>query len=358
MPYNGSGAFTRVYNWVSDAAAAIPITASRVDTEDDGFATGLSNAICRDGQSAITANLPMAGFRHTGVGNAVSRTDYPATGQIQDGGFVWIAAGGTADAITATYAPALTGLVDGMELKFRATAANATTTPTFSPNSLTARTITKNGGSALVAGDIAGNLAEYTVRYYAASTRWELLNPSNPNTLTAFSGMVVPYAGNSAPAGWLVCGGQAVSRTTFANLFTAIGIIYGAGDGTTTFNVPDLRGRSVFGLDNMGGSAANRVTNGVSGIDGVTRGAAGGDQNMHGHTHTATDSGHTHSTTVWGTNSINSTHSVYAGTDATSGVNSSLAGGSSTANVTNSTTGSGTSQNMPPTLIMTYIIKQ
>lgn len=178
MPFNGSGVFTRVYNWVNDAAGGIPITASRVDTEDTGFATGLSNVICKDGQTTVTANLPMGAFRHTGVGNAVARTDYAAAGQIQDGGLTWVVAGGTADVITATYSPALTALVDGMELSFRASAANATTTPTFSPNGLTAHTITKTGGVAVAVGDIPGALAESKIRYNLANTRWELVNPA------------------------------------------------------------------------------------------------------------------------------------------------------------------------------------
>jgi len=58
MPYNGSGVFTRSMNWVSDAVAGIKIRADRHDLEDDNFAGGLSNVICRDGQSVITANIP------------------------------------------------------------------------------------------------------------------------------------------------------------------------------------------------------------------------------------------------------------------------------------------------------------
>lgn len=183
MPFNGSGTFNRVYNWVTDKNNSINITASRVDTEDTGFATGLSNTICKDGQSTPTANLPMGGFAHTGVANATAATQYAVVGQIQNSSYNWIAGSGTADAITATYAPAVTALVDGMELDCRATAANATTTPTFSPNGLTARTITKSGGSAVAAGDIPAALAEFKLRYNLASTRWELINPagaSNP----------------------------------------------------------------------------------------------------------------------------------------------------------------------------------
>jgi len=75
------------------------------------------------------------------------------------------------------------------------------------------------------------------------------------------AGFLQPYAGSTAPSGWLLCYGQAISRTTYATLFAIIGTTYGSGDGSTTFNVPDLRGRTVAGLDNMGGSNANVLTN-------------------------------------------------------------------------------------------------
>lgn len=72
------------------------------------------------------------------------------------------------------------------------------------------------------------------------------------------TGAVIPFAGSAAPTGWILCFGQAISRATFAALFALIGTTYGVGDGTTTFNLPDLRGRVAAGLDNMGGTAANR----------------------------------------------------------------------------------------------------
>jgi len=56
-------------------------------------------------------------------------------------------------------------------------------------------------------------------------------------------GSVMPFAGATAPTGWLLCDGSAVSRTTYAQLFQVIGTTYGAGDGATTFNLPDMRGR-------------------------------------------------------------------------------------------------------------------
>jgi len=97
---------------------------------------------------------------------------------VQQGTTNWVDGGGTADAITAVYSPAITALVDGQLCFVRATLANATTTPTFAPNGLTARTIVRQGGSALVAGDIVGNGYELILRYDLTNTRWELLNPA------------------------------------------------------------------------------------------------------------------------------------------------------------------------------------
>lgn len=92
-------------------------------------------------------------------------------------------------------------------------------------------------------------------------------------------GIALPYSGASAPSGWLFGYGQAVSRTTYAAYFAIVGTTYGAGDGSTTFNMPDYRGRVVAGKDDMGGSAASRLTNsgtGNPGINGASLGAVGG----------------------------------------------------------------------------------
>jgi microcystin-dependent protein len=87
-------------------------------------------------------------------------------------------------------------------------------------------------------------------------------------------GALLPYAGSSAPTGYLLANGTAVSRTTYANLFAAIGTTYGTGDGSTTFNVPDCTGRVIAGKE----SAATRLTSAVSGVDGATLGSASGSQ--------------------------------------------------------------------------------
>ena len=80
------------------------------------------------------------------------------------------------------------------------------------------------------------------------------------------AGIVLPFAGSVAPQGYLLCDGSAVSRSEYADLFAAIGTVYGAGDGSTTFNVPDLSGRVIIGvseshvLGSTGGEASHVLT--------------------------------------------------------------------------------------------------
>lgn len=184
MPYNGSGVFVRIYSWQNDAANGIDITASRMDTDtNDMTNNGFGLTLTKDGQVSAAANLPMNTFRHTNVGEGVDATDYARLDQVQASQISWVVAGGTPNAITATYSPPVTALTDGLLLWFRATAANSSTVPTFAPNGLTAHTITKVGGQALLGGDIPGALAECVIRYNLANTRWELLNPANPEII-------------------------------------------------------------------------------------------------------------------------------------------------------------------------------
>ena len=102
------------------------------------------------------------------------------------------------------------------------------------------------------------------------------------------AGIVLPFAGSTAPQGYLLCDGSAVSRTDYADLFTAIGTTYGVGDGSTTFNVPNLSGRVVLGvsqshtLGSTGGEAAHVLT----------------EQEMPAHSHTVPAHGHANNITA------------------------------------------------------------
>ena len=159
-------------------------------------------------------------------------------------------------------------------------------------------------------------------------------------------GSVMPYAGSTNPTNWLFCAGQAISRSTYADLFTIIGTTYGVGDGSTTFNIPDLRGRLVAGQDDMGGTSANRLT-GLSGGD--VLGASGGAET---HTLTTTEMpSHTHGAGSY----------QIAGSSGGSGSGAALNLGAASSKAVTGTSGaagsSGAHNNVQPTFILNYIIR-
>lgn len=158
-------------------------------------------------------------------------------------------------------------------------------------------------------------------------------------------GALVPFAGATAPANWLFAYGQSLVRADYLELATALGVLAG-----TNFTLPDLRGRVVAGRDNMGGTPANRLTSGVSGVDGATLLAAGGNQNLHQHNHSVIDPGHTHS--------VGSADAAPAAVGADSGAAYAYSiTDSATTGISIQNAGSGSSQNVQPTIILNWIIR-
>lgn len=146
------------------------------------------------------------------------------------------------------------------------------------------------------------------------------------------AGTLAAYAGATVPEGWLDCDGAAVSRTTYGRLFDAIGTTWGTGNGSTTFNVPDLRGRAVIGVGTGTGLTARALAD-TGGAETVALVAA-------------EMPAHTHNVTVRNTGT--------AGTSDPQGSD----GTGATATVATSSAGSGTAhQNMPPFAAARWMIK-
>ena len=180
------------------------------------------------------------------------------------------------------------------------------------------------------------------------------------------AGMLMPYAGSTEPTGWVFCYGQtvnSVSNTAYARLWTAIGTTYG-GASASSFILPDLRGRTIAGKDNMGGTTASRLTAAGSGITGTTLGAAGGvetyaltEAQLASHTHTPQLTAYDVSVGAGGYYSSPG-QALLAARQGWANAPPPTYNGNVSLGQANSNTGSGTAhQNTQPTIITNYLIK-
>ncbi len=156
---------------------------------------------------------------------------------------------GTADALTALFVPTMNTLENGLLVHVRAGERNETVAPTFEANGTGARVIVKGNNVPLLAGDIAGAGHWLELQYDEKLDKWVLQNPAKGVALPSGVpvGTVEYFAVATPPAGYLKADGSAVGRETYPDLFSAIGTTFGEGDGTTTFNLPDLMGRFAEG---------------------------------------------------------------------------------------------------------------
>ena len=181
-------------------------------------------------------------------------------------------------------------------------------------------------------------------------------------------GMIVDFAGDVTPQGWLFCYGQEVLRQEYPALFSVIGVIYGAGNTTTTFNLPNCQGRVRAGKDDMGGTAAGRLSTVLAGS---TLGAAGGSEThtltsaqipAHNHAFSGTTSmigDHVHSNRAPGPNGQHPTGTgrtdpTYSVTEDTGPAGSHDHTFSGTTD--NNTGGGGAHSNVQPTIVFNTII--
>ena len=217
----------------------------------------------------------------------------------------------------------------------------------------------------------AGTLVQgtpYVATYYNATAEWILQGlAGNPYNIPL--GGMIEFTGTTAPNGSFVLpSGQAISRTTYATYFAMVGTTYGAGDGSTTFNVIDKRGRVSAGKDDMGGSAASRLS---STITGTTLGAAGGAEtvtiaqgnlpnyNLSGGGLTAAAQSITTKTVSGITLTGGGPHTLAIAPPSETGTTSAIATAAASAVSGNVPSGgSGTALNkLPPTIIVNYILR-
>lgn len=160
MPRNGSGSFAAPANSWNPAVDGTDIDSSDFNDLLTDLETALTDSIAKDGQTVPTANLPMGGYKHTGVADGTATTHYASLGQVQKNGANYAAAASSTTNYAVTLAPAVSTLTTGMRVTFKATSANASSA-TLTVGSATAKTIKTRSGDSLSAGMIpAGSISE------------------------------------------------------------------------------------------------------------------------------------------------------------------------------------------------------
>jgi len=315
MARNGAGTYTLPAG--NPVTTGTTISSTWANNTLTDIASSLTASLAYDGQTAPVANLPMATYAHTGVGNATVRTMYAAAGQVQDGTFQYLTTVAGTNTVTAIAALSMSALAAGQTFRFIAAATN-TSGVTLNINSIGAKAITKNGTTALTANDI---LINSVVEVIYDGTQFQLLNPA----ISIPSGVITMWSGTIAtiPSGWYLCNG---SNST-----------------------PDLRNKFIIGAYSDTAGVAYTTITGANTQTGGTKDAI---VVSHTHTATVTDPGHTHTS-----------FSIAGGSGYAAGANygsgSTTTGSSFTGiSVANSTTGSsGTDQNLPPYYALAFIMK-
>jgi len=243
----------------------------------------------------------------------------------------YIADVGSANAYSGTVYPTPTAYRNGLLASFKASHTN-TAASTINLGAGVA-TLVRNDGQPVTAGDIVSG-SVYSIIYDFTTSSFRLLAPVLSQTVPV--GAMFDWGGASVPGGYLACDGSAVSRSTYAALFSVCGVTWGTGDGSTTFNIPDFKGRVAVGAG-TGSGLTTRVV-----------GAKSGEEN---HILSLTETpAHTHNTSV-------NMYNELGGTD------NHMASGGDTAEAytwsanTDSKGGDGGHNNMQPFLVATKIIK-
>jgi microcystin-dependent protein len=316
-----------------------------------------------------------------------------------------VTTGGTATAYTVASNQAFDSLpnLDGKLIAFVPHVTSGAGPVTLNVDGLGARALRSSPGVELAAGTLISG-TPYVARYVNSAAEWILCSFFGANPYNVPLGAGMPYFLSAAPnSSFAFPAGQGISRTTYAALFALMGTTYGAGDGSTTFNLPSLGGRFLACRENMNGAGVEgRITSAGSGIPGTTLGATGGAQNVvlgvgeipshthanalsdPGHAHGVSDPTHAHGYTDPTHAHVQDTHAALGGPSGGGGVvndtgltGANLTGFTATgitinaagtgisiqvagtgASVVNAPAGGGGAHNnMPPTMMVNYIIR-
>jgi microcystin-dependent protein len=168
--------------------------------------------------------------------------------------------------------------LNGQVIAFTPHATNGATV-TINVDGLGARPLRSAPSAELPAGTIIQG-TPYAALYNNSDAAFYLVGFFN-NPYNVPIGSCIDFFGATAPnSSFVLAYGQAISRTAYSTVFAIFGTNYGTGDGSTTFNIPDLRGRIVAGKDDMGGSAASRLTSSYFGTSAASVGATGGAESL------------------------------------------------------------------------------
>jgi len=183
--FDGTGTYNRTHDWTTDRDAGTKITASRMDTDMDEMATGLSTCITKDGQTNPTANLKMNSRKHTGVAVGSALTEYADVASVQKSSYLYVLESGAADVYVATLSPTPAAYTSGMTIILKIASGHTNTgASTVNVNSLGAKAIKNPDSTALEAGAIiAGQIVILTYD----GTNFQLLSTPSESSISEFA---------------------------------------------------------------------------------------------------------------------------------------------------------------------------
>lgn len=236
MSRNGSGTYTLPAG--NPVVTGSTISSTWANNTLNDIATALTGSIAKDGQTTPTGNLPMGGYAHTNVADATVRNMYATAGQVQDGTFTLLTSVSGTNAITATGAVGMSAYVAGQRFSFVAAGAN-TGAATININSIGVKSITKNGTTALAAGDIQSGAV---VQIVYDGTQFQMV--SSTLTVSSFSAGTTGLTPSTATTGAVTLAGtlSVANGGTGATSLTANNVILGNGTSAVQVVAPGTSG--------------------------------------------------------------------------------------------------------------------